>query len=271
VSPIRATGGAPRALSVNVLDVTGRRATERERRRRVEAELAQHAAEAANRAKAAFVAVLGHELRTPLQAITGFTELLGTLDLPADRRRAALGHIAGASSHILELVDDVLDIATIETGALPLHVQAVDLGVLVGEVVDLLQPLAAGRGIDLFAPAARGLVRADPRRLRQVLINLVTNGVRYGEPGGWVRVDVDVPPGEPGTVRVTDSGPGIAPELIERMFVPFDRLGVEGGPGAGLGMVLARGLTEAMGGRLGVCSAPGRGTTVEIHLLAAPG
>lgn len=97
VSPIRDTGGTPRALSVNVLDITGRRAAERERHGRVEAEFARHAAEAANRAKTDFVSALGHELRTPLQAITGFTELLSTLDLDGERRAAALSHIAEAA------------------------------------------------------------------------------------------------------------------------------------------------------------------------------
>jgi PAS domain S-box-containing protein len=260
--------GAPMYLSLNVLDVTERRAAERDRRARREAELARGAAESASRAKSRFLSALSHELRTPLQAISGFTELLGTLDLPAQRRRDALRHIAGASSHILELVDDVLDIAAIEADALPLHVEDVDVATLVGEVVDLLQPVAAEHGIGLTGGPVAGVVRADARRLRQVLINLVTNGVRYNRPAGRVRVSAEHGPGEV-VMRVADTGPGVAPELIERMFVPFDRLGVEGGPGAGLGMALARGLTEAMGGSLTVCSTPGAGTTVKVRVPAA--
>lgn len=262
-SIVRGAGGDPVYLSVNVLDVTARRAAERDRRARHDAELAREVAESASRAKSDFLSALSHELRTPLQAITGFTELLGTLDLTPERRAAALQHIGGASAHILALVDDVLDIAAIEAGALPLHRAAVDLGGLVGEVVDLLRPLAEERGVRLDGSSAQGTVLADLRRLRQVLINLVTNGVRYNHPGGWVRVGTG-----PGAVRVADSGPGIPDELVERLFVPFDRLGADTGPepGAGLGMVLARGLTEAMGGSLRVQSAPGRGTTVLVSL-----
>ncbi|MGQ0574207.1 MAG: ATP-binding protein [Pseudonocardia sp.] len=267
-SLVRGADGTPLHLNVNVLDVTARRAAEAERRARRDAELARSAAEAASRAKSLFVSALSHELRTPLQAITGFTELLGTLDLPPERRRAALGHIAGASSHILSLVDDVLDIAKIEAGALPLHVADLDVATVLHEVVELLAPVAAERAVTVSADPVTCTVRADARRLRQILINLVTNGVRYNERGGRVRLAAEAADGSV-VVRVTDSGPGIAPELVARLFVPFDRLGVEGGPGVGLGLTLARGLTEAMGGRLTVDSTPGRGTTVAVTLPAA--
>jgi PAS domain S-box-containing protein len=270
-SVVHGADGRPAHLSVNVLDVTARRAAERERHARREAELARGAAEAASRAKSQFLSALSHEMRTPLQAVTGFTELLGTLDLTPERRTAALGHIASATTHILALVDDVLDIAAVEAGALRVHLADVELGPLVGEVLDLLGPLATDRDVALVGSPA-GRVRADPRRLRQVLLNIVTNAVRYNRAGGSVRVTA-APDGERTVVAVADTGPGIPPHLVERLFVPFDRLGADGGPepGAGLGMVLARGLTEAMGGRLAVHSEPGRGTTVEIRLDGAGG
>lgn len=266
-SVVRGADGTPVYLSVNVLDVTARRAAERDRRARREAELARGVAEAASRAKSDFLSALSHEMRTPLQAITGFTELLGTLELGAARRAAALGHIASASSHILALVDDVLDIAAIEAGALPLHHGDVDLAVLAGEVVALLQPLAGDHDVTLCGRAVHGTARADTRRVRQVLINLVTNAVRYNRTGGTVALSAGSGTGHV-TIRVVDTGPGIPHELIERLFVPFDRLGADTGPepGAGLGMVLARGLTEAMGGRLTVHSEPGHGTTVAVRL-----
>lgn len=264
-SVVRGTAGEPDHLSMNVLDVTARRAADRERRARREAELARGVAEEASRAKSELLSALSHEMRTPLQAITGFTEQLGTLDLTDDRRRAALGHIAGASAHILSLVDDVLDVARIEAAALPLSLVDVALDRLLGEVVDLLEPAAAEQAVTLQRRVSGLTVRADPRRLRQVLINLVANGVRYNRSGGWVRVTaasagVDV------VVRVADSGPGIPADLIERLFVPFDRLGAGDGPGTGLGMVLARGLAEAMAGSLTVVTAPGTGTTMEVRL-----
>jgi PAS domain S-box-containing protein len=267
VSPIRDTEGAPRALSVNVLDVTGRRAAERERRRRAQAELARAAAEAANRAKTDFVSALGHELRTPLQAITGFTELLGTLELDAGRRAAALTHISAAAGHILTMVNEVLDVARIEARALPLTLVDVELEPVVAGVLAMVQPLAAAERVTLHPAAARPVrVRADERRVTQVLLNLVTNAIRYNRAdGGTVRVDWEVD-GDEVRIDVRDSGPGIPTEHLGRLFTPFDRLGRDSEEGVGLGLPLARGLTEAMGGTLDVHSQVGAGTTVTVAL-----
>ncbi len=267
VSPIRDTEGAPRALSVNVLDITGRRAAERERRRRAEADLARHAAEAANRAKTDFVSALGHELRTPLQAITGFTELLGTLDLDGARRAAALSHIAAAAGHILTMVNEVLDVARIEARALPLTLGDVALEPAVAGVLAMVQPLAAAERVTLQTAAAASpvLVRADERRVTQVLLNLVTNAIRYNRADGTVFVGWTV---DEQQVRITvrDTGAGIAAEHLDRLFTPFDRLDRDSEEGVGLGLPLARGLTEAMGGSLDVHSEVAEGTTVTVVL-----
>jgi signal transduction histidine kinase len=267
VSPIRGTGGAPRALSVNVLDTTERRAAERERRRRREAELAQNAAEASNRAKSDFLSALGHELRTPLQAITGFTELLATLDLDGERRAAALEHISAAAGHILAMVNDVLDVARIEAGALPLTPTDVALEPVVAEVLAMLAPLAGAERVGLRTDAAPGPVhvRADARRVKQVLLNLVANAVRYNRTGGSVVVGWTAA-GDRARITVRDTGPGIAAEHLHRLFTPFDRLGADSDEGVGLGLPLARGLTETMGGTLDVRSAAGGGTTVTVRL-----
>lgn len=269
VSPIRDAANVPQALSVNVLDVTGRRATERERHRRVEAELARTAAESASRAKTDFVAALGHELRTPLQAITGFTELLATMDLDAARRAEALRHITAAADHILTMVGEVLDVARIEARALPITLHEVALTPVVTEVVAMVQALAAAERVTLaVTPAPDVGVLADERRVTQVLLNLVTNAIRYNRAEGAVVVGWSV---EAGRVRVSvrDTGAGIAAEHLERIFTPFDRLGRDCDEGIGLGLPLARGLTEAMGGRLEVQSEAGRGTTVAMVLPAA--
>jgi PAS domain S-box-containing protein len=266
-SAVRGAAGSPVHLSLNLQDVTQRHAAERERRARREAEVARAVAEAASRAKSVFLTDLSHELRTPLQAITGFTELLGTLDLPVERRRAALSHIQGATAHIISLVDDVLDIAKIEAGALPLQITDVDLAAAIQDVLDLLSPLASERGITLRCERPAVTVRADERRLRQVLINLVTNAIRYNGPNGSVQITAGQH-GRQTTIRVTDSGPGIPPEMLGRLFVPFDRLGAEASheQGAGLGLPLARGLTEAMGAQLQVESHPPLGTTFAVVL-----
>jgi PAS domain S-box-containing protein len=273
-SIVSGADGVPVNLSVNLLDITQRRAAERERRARREAEVARAAAEAASRAKSEFVAALNHELRTPLQAITGFTELLRTLDLPPDRRQAALEHIEAATAHVLSMADDLLDIAKIEADALPIQVEPVELSGLLDEVLALLTPLAVEHDVSLRRAVRdeRGTVRADRRRLRQVLINLVTNGVRYNRAGGWVEVGAKDSGASTVTVAVRDSGCGIPPEMMSRLFTPFDRLGAEcsAEPGAGLGLVVARALTEVMGGTLEIRSAAEVGTVAAITLPAAP-
>jgi PAS domain S-box-containing protein len=272
-SVVSGVDGVPVNLSVNLLDITQRRTAERERLARRQAEVARAAAEAASQAKSEFVAALNHELRTPLQAITGFTELLRTLDLPPDRRQAALEHIGAATQHVLSMVDDLLDIAKIEADALPIRAEPVELCGLLDEVLALLAPLAEGHDVTLrpAIPAGRSAVRADRRRLRQVLINLITNGIRYNRAGGWVEVRAQDSGASTVTVAVRDSGQGIPAEMMSRLFTPFDRLGAESSAeqGAGLGLVVARALTQAMGGTLEIHTAAEAGTTAEITLPAA--
>lgn len=234
------------------------------------AEEARTAAEDASRAKSAFVAALSHELRTPMQAITGFTELLGTLDLTPERRQAALGHIQAATRHILALVDDVLDLARVEAGALPIRLADVPASEAVEEVLDLVQPLAEEGGVVLSCALRPVVVRADPRRLRQVLLNLVGNAIRYNRDGGRVLVTVDDTMAATGWAQVVvgDNGPGISEDLLQRLFVPFERLGADEGPerGVGLGLALSRSLSEAMGGELVLTSQAGQGTVVRVSL-----
>lgn len=242
-----------------------------EREARHEAELARRTAERANHAKSQFVTSLSHELRTPLQSITGFTESLKTLDLSPDRRQRALDGISNASAHILSIVDDVLDLARVEAGAMPIALESVDAADVAASTVELAQPLAARREIVVERDGPSVLVCADRRRLQQVLLNLVSNSLRFSPAGTVVTVRTEVG-GEcdAGAARlhVIDEGPGIPQDLIARLFVPFDRLGADAGRegGAGLGLVLARRLTEAMGGSLDLDSTVGAGTHVTVTL-----
>lgn len=242
----------------------------RERAARVEAELARQAAERANLAKSQFVTALSHELRTPLQAITGFTESLQTLDLTPEQRRVALDRMALASSHILALVDDVLDLARVEAGAMPMDVTEVDARDVVAASLALIEPVADRREIALAAGGPPVRVRADGRRLQQVVLNLVSNAVRFSPAGSTVRVETEALEAT-GAVHVVDHGPGIPAELLARLFVPFDRLGADAGRegGAGLGLVLARRLTEAMDGALELTSVVGEGTHITVTLPRA--
>lgn len=274
LSLVRGARGEPFQVSVALLDVTERDAARADRRARLTAEIAQRSAEAASRAKSEFLAAVSHEMRTPLQAITGFAELLGTLELDPERRTAALRHITTGASHLLGLVDDTLDLARIEAGVLPLHTETVELATAVRGVLEFLAPVAAQQQVGVTAGPCPGTVRADARRLRQVLINLVANGVRYGGPGASVRVDV-VRDGSHQRITVTDTGPGIPATLRARVFEPFVRGDAPdeppaAGQGVGLGLMLARGITEAMGGRLDLdaAEADGRGTRATVVLPA---
>jgi signal transduction histidine kinase len=247
----------------------------REREARHVAELARQSAERANHAKSQFVTALSHELRTPLQSITGFTESLRTLDLSPDRRRQALDGISDASVHILSIVDDVLDLARVEAGAMPIALESVDAAAVARSTVALAQPLAEQRnvGIEFVGDAVE--VVADRRRLQQVLLNLVSNALRFSGPNTMVTMRTEEDPARgPGaaSIHVIDQGPGIPDELLARLFVPFDRLGADAGRegGAGLGLVLAKRLTEAMGGRLDLDSTVGVGTHVTITLQQSP-
>lgn len=245
----------------------------REREARHEADLARQSAERANHAKSQFVTALSHELRTPLQSITGFTESLQTLDhLSADQRRMALERIRLAATHILSIVDDVLDLARVEAGAMPFDVRdldARDADDAITESLHLIQPLAAERQVVVERCGPPLAVRADPRRLTQVILNLVARAVRFSPANSAVRVTTEAGDGCT-RVHVTDQGPGIPADLLERLFVPFEQLGADAGRegGAGLGLVLARRLTEAMHGTLELSSVVGSGTHVTVTLDA---
>lgn len=250
---------------------------QQERRARVEAEVARSTAERSARATSEFFTAVSHEMRTPLQAVTGFTELLGTLDLDADRHAQALRHIDRAAQHLLALVDETQDLARLDARMLPLFPEVVDVGTAVDEATQLLAPLADQQDVVLRVRVGDEQVVADPRRLLQVLLNLVGNGIRYGRAGGAVEVVSSAQAGGAVRLDVRDDGPGIPAEHLHRLFRPFDRLGSDAGGvagtvtavgGTGLGLVLARGLVEAMDGRLEITSSVGTGTTARLTLPA---
>jgi PAS domain S-box-containing protein len=229
-------------------------------------------AEKASMAKSAFLSRVSHELRTPLNAMLGFTQLLEMEDL-VDPAPEYIGQISRAGSHLLDLINEVLDIGRIESQSLNLRLEPVSTGTAVNEVLELTAPLAARAGIALHGPdrvMAQAYIRADRQRLLQVLLNLVSNAIKYNEPGG--RVDVTVAPAaDRVTIGVHDTGPGLSADQIERLFIPFDRLGLEhsGIEGTGVGLALSHGLTEHMGGTLSVKSLPGAGSSFLVEMPAA--
>ena len=280
VSLLRAPDGTATRYVVNVVDLTERRAAERHRRARLEAETARRTAEELSHAKSELLAAVGHEARTPMQAIVGFTELLGTMDLDEARRREALGHIGAAAGHVMDLLTDVLDLSRIEARALPLTLAPVAVGEVVDEVFGLLSSVAGRRGVRMSRVVDDVLVLADRRRLRQVLLNLVGNSVRHGRAGGRVEVRTGSP--DAGTVLLTveDDGPGIAADLLPRLFTAFARAAPPSGAAeddgspdqesVGLGLGLAHGLMDAMGGRLSVGATSPAGTTMLLEVPRAP-
>lgn len=238
-------------------------------------ELARAEADRANQAKSEFLSRMSHELRTPLNAILGFAQLL-EMDSLSPEQREGVAHILKAGRHLLDLINEVLDIARIEAGRIALSPEPVRVREVLAEAFALVQPLAAewNGSCTLVPPRCDGdpFVLADRQRLKQVLLNLFANAVKYNREGGSVTATCKVVP-ERLRISVVDTGPGIAPEQIPHLFVPFNRLEADGTgvEGTGLGLALSRRLVEAMGGAIGVESTPGEGSTFWIELPLAQG
>ena len=268
--PIADDAGVPQFLLSIGEDVTEQKAAERA------LAAAKLEAERANRAKSDFLSRMSHDLRTPLNAILGFAQLLESDGLTGDQRDS-VRHILKGGEHLLELINEVLDLARIEAGHLSLSPEPVGVFDVVESIVSLIRPLAAQRGITIDDEAVRTCggrhVVADRQRLRQVLMNLVSNAVKYNREGGRVQVTCERALEGRLQIKVTDTGAGIPPDQLPLLFQPFERLAaaetdVEG---TGLGLALSKALAEAMGGTLGVTSAVGHGSTFWIELGESDG
>ena len=233
--------------------------------------MAMEEAKSANQAKSAFLSSMSHELRTPLNAILGFAQILTSDKLPStlQQKKEFANHILKSGRHLLALINEILDLAKIESGAVALSMEPVALADILQECETMMAPLAGQRGTRLLFPDGVTVnVTADRTRLKQVLLNLLSNAIKYNRDGGAVVVDCTA--SRAGTLRlsVQDTGMGLNAEQVRMLFQPFNRLGQESGAeeGTGIGLVVTKRLVELMGGTIGVSSSPGVGSLFWIDL-----
>ena len=275
----------PYAVVVTVTDITRHVLAEQQLRdsnealerrvgeRTAELQLAKEVAEQASHAKSEFLSRMSHELRTPLNAILGFAQLLAISQKDHAGEQKKVRQIEAAGWHLLELINDVLDLSRIEAGTMSTSAEPVELGDLVAACLPLVQAQAAERGVELAAPppAAPAWVLADRKRLRQVLVNLLSNGVKYNRRGGRVEVGIGSAGDGRCVLSVRDTGRGFSPAQLRQLYQPFQRFERPGESieGTGIGLVITRRLVELMGGQIEVESRPGEGSTFLVMLPPA--
>lgn len=233
------------------------------------------AALAGSRSKSEFLAVMSHELRTPLSAIIGYTDLIrtGVSGEVNEKQGEQLDRIRASANHLLELIEEILAFSQLEAGRAEVDPEPLDAGALTRDIAELVRPLAQRKGIELAVrdPGAPVDMVGDARKLRQILLNLVSNAIKFTDEG---RVEVALEPaGDRIRWRVSDTGVGIAPENIEAIFAPFwqvEQSRTRRNEGSGLGLTVARGLAQLMGGDLEVESEVGRGSTFTVEVPALP-
>jgi signal transduction histidine kinase/CheY-like chemotaxis protein/CHASE3 domain sensor protein len=262
--PLRADDGTLTGGVVVLRDITDRKRSEQL------LEAAKQEAESANQAKDEFLSRMSHELRTPLNSVLGFAQLLQMGQL-SGRSLKYVQHILKAGRHLLSLIDEVLDMSSIEAGKLAMSLEPVELSESIQQALDMVLPMAAASGIqicDEVGPDSQQYVTADRQRLQQVLLNLLSNAIKYNRRDGRIDVSSENLASGHTRVKISDTGPGISPAQRDRLFVPFERIdaGQDYVQGTGLGLALSKKLIEAMGGCIGVESQPEMGSTFWIDL-----
>ena len=237
-------------------------------------EAAKVTAESANAAKSEFLSNMSHELRSPLNAILGFAQLIDSgAPRPTPAQKDSIDQILHAGWYLLELINEILDLALIESGKLSMSLEPIALAEVLADCQSMVEPHARKSGVSLNfgTTGCAVVVRADRTRLKQVVVNLLSNAIKYNREGG--KVEVRCGAGSAGRVRVSvrDTGQGLTPEKLAQLFQPFNRLGQEGGveEGTGIGLVVSKRLVELMGGVIGVKSQVGVGSEFWVDLLAA--
>ena len=259
-------------------DVTERQLLDQALRETIVAlESAKLAAEKANLAKSDFLSSMSHELRSPLNAILGFAQLIDSgSPAPTPNQKSSVDQILQAGWYLLELINEILDLALIESGKLSLSTEPLSLGEVLGDCEAMIKPQAQTSGILVTFPRFDRpcYVNADRTRIKQVLINLLSNAIKYNRAGGKVEVKCSTTPAQRIRISVHDTGKGLLPEDLSQLFQPFNRLGQEAGDteGTGIGLVVSKRLVELMGGEIGAESSVGVGSVfwIELNASAAP-
>jgi signal transduction histidine kinase/CheY-like chemotaxis protein len=234
---------------------------------------ANEEARSANQAKSAFLSSMSHELRTPLNAILGFAQILTSNTLPStlEQKKEFANHILKSGRHLLTLINEILDLAKVESGTITLSMEPVALADILLECRTMIEPIAATRKVRVLFPDVDGaVVMADRTRLKQVMLNLLSNAVKYNRDEGAVVLTCDQCTPTRMRLSIQDTGNGLNPEQVASLFQPFNRLGQESGAqeGTGIGLVVTKRLVELMGGEIGVTSSPGVGSVFWIELAS---
>ncbi|MDH5518214.1 MAG: response regulator [Gammaproteobacteria bacterium] len=277
---VRSDDGKPLHMLGVVQDITERKKTEHELM------MARQSAEEANRAKSQFLSSMSHELRTPLNAIIGFSQLmkLDSANPLTAIQEDNVHEIVTAGEHLLQLINEVLDLSKIETGHIELTLETVVLADIIAESMQLISPLAEKRQIDICLSRdgvdisfdqllqQNSTARADRTRLKQVLLNLLSNAVKYNQEKGKVTIACQHMSNQMTRISITDTGVGLTTEQQQKLFTPFERIGAEHSAieGTGIGLVITKNIIEIMGGNIGVYSQQGSGSTFWFELPSAP-
>jgi signal transduction histidine kinase/ActR/RegA family two-component response regulator len=237
----------------------------------IELEDARAVAEKANKAKSEFLSNMSHELRTPLNAVLGFAQLMETATpLPTPTQKMSIDQILTGGWYLLQLINEILDLALIESGKLTMTQERIDLSEVWRDYQLIIMPMAQTRNITVRFPddMTKCYINADKTRIKQVMINLLSNAIKYNHQDGVVTVSCEMASEQRIRVSVSDTGLGLTPDLVEQLFQPFNRLGQEAGDteGNGIGLVVTKQLVELMGGVIGVRSEVGVGSTFWFEL-----